>query len=60
LRGGGELLAAIAEAEFGGAQQFAVRGIDEGVGHLFQQRSGSLLELLQEATATLGAGFSAL
>jgi hypothetical protein len=54
------LLAEVAEAEFGGAEQFAVGGIDEGVGHLLQQRSGGSLELLQEAVASLVAGFSAL
>jgi hypothetical protein len=60
LSGGGELLAEVAEAEFGGAKQLAVGGIDEGVGHLLQQGSGGSLELLQEAVASLVAGFSAL
>jgi hypothetical protein len=54
------LLAEVAEAEFGGAEQFGVGGIDEGVGHLLQQGSGAGLELLQEAVASVGPGFSAL
>lgn len=54
------MLAEVAEAEFGGAEPFAVGGIDEGIGHLLQQGSGGDLELLQEAVASLVSGFSAL
>lgn len=54
------MLAEVAEAEFGGAEQFLVGGIDERIGHMLQQGSGGGLEVLQEAVASLVSGFSAL
>lgn len=54
------MLAEVPQAEFGGAQELVVGGIDEGIGHLLQEGSGAGLKVLQEAEAPVGAGFSAL
>jgi hypothetical protein len=53
---GGQLLAQLAAAEFDGAEQFAVGGIDEGIDHLLQEGLGGGPELFEEALAALGAG----
>jgi hypothetical protein len=51
------LLAEAAEANLDGAEEFTVGGVGQGIGHLFQQRSGQGLQLLQEALAALDAAF---
>jgi hypothetical protein len=51
------LLAEVAELHLDGAEQFAVGGIDERIGHALQEGSGGGLELLEEALAPLGGCF---
>jgi hypothetical protein len=53
-----DVLAEVAEADFHGAEQFVVGGRDEGLDHLVDQREGLGEELLAEAVAALGRGFS--
>jgi hypothetical protein len=54
--GGGEVLAEVAEANLDGAEELAIGGVHQGLGHLLQQGSGEGLELAQEAWAALGRG----
>ncbi len=58
MGGGGDVLAEVAEADFDGAEQFVVGGLDEGIDHALQEGGGGGLELSEEALATLVRGFS--
>jgi hypothetical protein len=53
--GGRQLLAEVAGLEFDGAKEFAVGGIDEGVGQALQERRRLRLEVGEEP---LTPGFS--
>ncbi len=57
MSGGGELLGVIAEAEFDGAEQLAVGGIDEFLGHPAEGAVGRGAELFDEGA---DAGFAVL
>jgi hypothetical protein len=52
------LLSEVAEADLDGAEEFAVGGVGEGVGHLVDEGEGLLQELLAQAAAALVAGFA--
>lgn len=54
---GSELSPEVAETDFDGAEELAVGGVGEGVGHLVEQREGLSQELLAEALASLVARF---
>jgi hypothetical protein len=56
LGGGGELLPEVAGADFDGAKKFALRGVDQRIGQLFEQRGGLRLQVGQEPRAAFGAG----
>jgi hypothetical protein len=43
-----------------GAEEFAVGGVGEGIGHALQEGGGGGLELAEEALAALVAAFSLL
>jgi hypothetical protein len=58
LGAGGELLSEVAEPDLDGAEELAVRGVGEGVGHALQQGGGGGLELAEEALAALVAGLA--
>ena len=57
MSAGGDLLSEVAESDFDGAEQFAVGGIDQGIGHVLDQRQELIEERLAEALAALGVGF---
>jgi hypothetical protein len=54
---GGKLLTEVAEADFDGAEEFAVGSVGEGVGHLVDQGESLSKELLTQALAALVARF---
>lgn len=57
MSAGGDCLSEVAEAHFDGTEDLPVGGIDQGIGHLLDQRQDLVEELLAEALAALGAGF---
>lgn len=57
MRGGGQLVGVVAEAEFDPLKQLGVRGIDEVLGHAAQGLLGGRPELVHDGG---NAGFTVL
>ena len=58
LSHGSDLLTEVAQPHFDGAEPRIAGSIDEGIGHLRQEREGLGEELLVKALAVLVTGFS--
>ena len=57
MGGGGEVVGVVAEAEFDVAQELAVGGIDEGLGHLAQGLFGRRSQLVHQGADAAFAVF---